>query len=60
MHAFLATELTLGEQALEVYEQIRVEVVPEARVREMIADGTLHDGKTIAALAYYWLGKAAV
>ena len=57
MHAFLATGLARGEQALEAYEQIRVEVVAEEQVRRMIADGTLHDGKSIAALAYYWLGK---
>ena len=57
MHAFLATDLTDGQQDLEVYEEIHVEVFPAARVREMVADGTIHDGKTIAALAYYWMRK---
>lgn len=55
MHCYLATELTDGRQALERYEQIVVEVTPDAKVREMVADGTIHDGKTIAALGMYWL-----
>ena len=55
MHAFLATELTPGPQHLERYEQIDPEPLPEAEVRAMVADGRLHDGKTIAALALYWL-----
>jgi ADP-ribose pyrophosphatase len=59
MHAYLATELTDGEQNLEPYEEIRVELMPEARVREMILSGELHDGKTLAALSLYWLRKNA-
>ena len=55
MHAFLATELTDGRQNLEPYEQITVESFPPQQVREMIVDGTIHDGKTIAALGMYWL-----
>ena len=57
LHAFLATDLRPGEQELEVYEQIRVEVLTEPRVREMVMNGTIHDAKTIAALALYWLRK---
>jgi len=59
MHAFLATELTGGQQDLEAYEEIRVEVFGDAAIRQMVADGTIHDGKTIAALAYYWMRKGA-
>jgi ADP-ribose pyrophosphatase len=59
MHAFLATELTRGRQDLEAYEEIKVEVFPDGEVRRMVADGTIHDGKTIAALAYYWMRKGA-
>ena len=55
MHAYLATELTAGQQALEDYEDITVEVLPEATIRKMVTDGTIHDGKTIVTLAYYWL-----
>ncbi len=57
MHSFLATDLTDGEQNLEIYEQITVEVFTEQKVREMICDGTIHDGKTIATLSLYWLKK---
>lgn len=57
LHAFLATDLRPGEQELEVYEQIRVEVLTEACVREMALNGTIHDAKTLAALALYWLRK---
>ena len=31
----------------------------EAEVREMVADGRIHDGKTIATLALYWLSKGS-
>jgi ADP-ribose pyrophosphatase len=57
MHAFVATGLTDGEQDLEGYEQITVEVLPEQRVREMVLDGSIRDGKTIATLAWYWMGR---
>ena len=60
LHAYLATELTEGAQDLEVYERITVEVLPEAKVKAMVADGTIHDAKTIAALALYWLRKEAL
>ena len=57
MHSFLASGLTDGEQNLEEYEQITVDVFPAAKVRQMVCDGTIHDGKTIATLAMYWLKK---
>ncbi len=57
MHSFLATDLKNGRQALEVYEEITVEILSESDVRKMILDGTIHDGKTIATLALYWLRK---
>ncbi len=55
MHAFLATELTAGDQNLEMYERITVEVYSQGQVRRMVADGEIHDAKTIAALGLYWL-----
>ena len=55
MFAFLATDLTAGRQNLEQYEQIIVEVHSDSDVRQMVLDGTIHDGKTIAALSLYWL-----
>lgn len=60
MHAYLATGLTRGQQNLETYERITVEIYPDNQVRRMVADGTIHDGKTIAALGLYWLRKASV
>ena len=55
MHTFLATDLRAGRQDLEEYEEITVEVHTQPEVREMVASGELHDGKTIATLALYWL-----
>jgi len=55
MHAFVATDLTPGEQDLETYERIEVEVVAGSEVRAMVLDGRIHDAKTIAALGLYWL-----
>jgi len=57
MHAFLATDLMPGEQDLETYEQITVEILSEQKVRDMLLDGTIHDGKTIATLGLYWLKR---
>ena len=59
MHAYLAAGLTDGRQNLEKYEQITVEILSEDKVREMIASGEVHDGKTIATLALYWLRKGS-
>jgi len=58
MHSYLATALTDGPQALEEYEEITVEVLPAEKVRQMVLDGTIHDAKTIATLALYWLRPA--
>jgi ADP-ribose diphosphatase len=57
MYAFLATDLTNGQQALEDYEEISVVTYSDAEVRRMVLDGTLHDGKTIATLCLYWLSR---
>ncbi|MHC4295162.1 MAG: NUDIX hydrolase [Planctomycetota bacterium] len=59
MHAYLATDLIDGEQNLERYEEITVEVFPDAKVRRMVVDGTIHDAKTVTALAIYWLRENA-
>lgn len=59
MHIFLATGLVDGPQDLETHEEIDVEVIPAAEVREKIRTGQLHDGKTIGALCLYWLRNGA-
>ena len=60
LHAYLATDLKDGRQNLEAHEQITVEVLPDRKVRAMVADGTIHDAKTIATLALYWLREDLV
>ncbi len=57
MHSYLATDLTDGQQDLETYEEITVEVFSDADVQRMVRDGTIHDAKTITALTLYWLRK---
>jgi ADP-ribose pyrophosphatase len=57
MHAYLATDVCRGRQQLEPYERITVETYTDAQVRRMVADGTIHDAKTIAALGLYWLSR---
>jgi ADP-ribose pyrophosphatase len=58
MYSFLATHLSPGDQDLERYEDITVEVISPDEVRQMIADGRIHDGKTIATLGLYWVKKS--
>ncbi|MFA6133206.1 MAG: NUDIX hydrolase [Phycisphaerae bacterium] len=55
IHAYLATDLREGRQALETYEEIDLEIMPARQVQEMVADGRICDAKTISALALYWL-----
>lgn len=48
--AFLATELTPGEQRLELTEQgLRTLSVDRGELERMILDGTLRDGPSVAA-----------
>ena len=55
MHVFAAMDLSAGTQRLETYEQIETDIRSEADVRAMVADGRIHDGKTIATLGLWWL-----
>lgn len=50
MHAFLALDLEESSLAADDDEKIVVECVPLGRVHDMIRDGTIQDGKTIATL----------
>ncbi|MFP4353911.1 MAG: NUDIX hydrolase [Phycisphaerae bacterium] len=56
MHAFVARDLSPGDQDLQAGERIRVELVEMAELRRRMLDGRLHDGKTMATLGLYWLG----
>lgn len=55
MQVFWATGLTPHEQRLDEGEQIRVEVLPAEQVRQMVTDGRIQDGKTLAILGQYFL-----
>ncbi len=50
IHLFLATGLTQREAHPEAYEDIQTVRMPLAEALRMAADGTLSDGKTLAAL----------
>ena len=52
MHLFLATDLTLGETAREVGEEIENLVVPWDQAIAMIFNGQIQDAKTIVGLLY--------
>lgn len=53
MHCYLATNLTAVGQRLEPNEKITVKVLPLSEAMEMIREGIIIDGKTIATLLYY-------
>lgn len=57
MHVFVATGLSEVGQRLEDAEWITVHVLDEERVRTMLRDGTIEDGKTIAGLYRYFDSK---
>jgi len=57
MHVFEARELTAVGQRLEAGEQIQVEHVSIERALDMIEDGTLRDGKSVAALLMWRMLK---
>jgi len=57
MHLFLATDLTPGEQQLELGEQIEPFRVSGTEAIEMIRRDEILDAKTLAALLYYNLTR---
>ena len=58
MHVFPAEQLAAGDSDLQGGEEIEVHSVPVERALQMAADGTIRDGKSIAAL-YLWHRAAA-
>ncbi len=50
MHAFVATDLTPDQQRLEPGERITVEIMHVSQALNMIREGEIRDGKTIAGL----------
>ena len=55
MYAFVATGLTEVGQRLDETEEIEVAVHSQDKIRQLLAEGGLHDGKTIAVLGTYLL-----
>ena len=53
MHLYLATELTPGDTALEVGEQIETYIVDWQEAMRMVYDGTIEDAKTLVGLMFY-------
>jgi ADP-ribose pyrophosphatase len=53
MYAFAAYDLELQQQALEEGEEIELEPTAFDEAIQMIQDGRIHDGKTIATLLMY-------
>ncbi len=53
MYGFLATDLVRTEQSLDETEEIEVFHVPTWQVRDMLKEGHIEDGKTIALLLYW-------
>ena len=53
MYGFLATDLEPSQQALDADEEIEVFPIPQWQVRDMLKDGHIEDGKTIALLLYW-------
>jgi ADP-ribose pyrophosphatase len=52
IHLFLATGITVGETDHQGDEFIEVEARPVSTILEMIQDGEIVDGKSVAALLY--------
>ena len=55
MRVFVATDLTPVPARLEIGEEIEVFTATRAQIRSMIVDGTMEDGKSIAAFAKFEL-----
>ncbi len=55
MHAFVASDLTAGEQHLSNDEKIRVEIMSFAEIDHAIKVGRIMDGKTLATFLYFRL-----
>jgi ADP-ribose pyrophosphatase len=57
IHLFLARGLTQGEAEPEAYEEIEAVRMPLAKAMELVMNGEITDGKTIAALARTGMGQ---
>jgi ADP-ribose pyrophosphatase len=53
MHLYVAQQLTLGETAREIGEEIENRITPWEEAISLIYEGQIRDAKTIAGLLYY-------
>ena len=53
MHGYVATGLTKTAQSLDHDEEIEVFPLPEWEIRDMLKQGHIEDGKSIALLLYW-------
>ncbi len=60
IHAFIARGLTEVGQKLDETESIEVDIHRLDKIRQLIIDGCLNDGKTIAVLATYLLQRESI
>jgi ADP-ribose pyrophosphatase len=60
MHVFVATGLSPGPQRLEPHEEIVVESRSWHELSTMVTDGTLVDGKSIAAMQLWSVHQSAM
>jgi ADP-ribose pyrophosphatase len=60
MHVFTAAELKPGPAHLEANEEIENLIVELDEALRMISRGEIEDGKTIASLLFYAVGRAAL
>ncbi len=54
MHVFVARQLTAGDSAREIGEEIQNVLATAAEVDTLIRENTIQDAKTIAALLYFF------
>jgi ADP-ribose pyrophosphatase len=59
MQIYLAQDIRQGEAALEEDENLEVFRVPLSEAMKMVADGKIHDGKTLIGLSLYDAARKA-
>jgi ADP-ribose pyrophosphatase len=53
MQIYLARDMSAGEAHPELDEQIEILRMPLSKAMQLIADGKIHDGKTLIGLSLY-------
>ncbi|MCL2149345.1 MAG: NUDIX hydrolase [Dehalococcoidia bacterium] len=53
LHLFIATDLVPSPLSAEDTDEIKLETVPISRISQLIVEGVIEDGKSIAGLLWY-------